>query len=80
MAIAPIQGMLKKHLFTHLSIGIGGGLVAASQPAGGGRQAEGLGFLTAFDSSGGDRHTFHVPKTTIRDQWYLDQQKAKESA
>ncbi|BGP24544.1 Cytochrome c oxidase subunit 7A [Rhodotorula toruloides] len=28
MAIAPIVGMLRKHLLTHLSIGIGGGVVA----------------------------------------------------
>ncbi|TNY22701.1 hypothetical protein DMC30DRAFT_391502 [Rhodotorula diobovata] len=28
MAIAPIQGALRKHLLTNLSIGIGGGLVA----------------------------------------------------
>ncbi|KPV75464.1 uncharacterized protein RHOBADRAFT_65017 [Rhodotorula graminis WP1] len=27
-AIAPIQGALRKHLLTNLSIGIGGGLVA----------------------------------------------------
>ncbi|ORY92474.1 hypothetical protein BCR35DRAFT_348864 [Leucosporidium creatinivorum] len=27
-AIAPIQGMLKRHLLTHLSIGIGGGLIS----------------------------------------------------
>ncbi|BGP55230.1 Cytochrome c oxidase subunit 7A [Rhodotorula sphaerocarpa] len=28
MAIAPITGMMKKHLLTNLSIGIGGGVVA----------------------------------------------------
>ncbi|BGP02660.1 Cytochrome c oxidase subunit 7A [Rhodotorula toruloides] len=28
MAIAPITGMLRKHLLTNLSIGIGGGVVA----------------------------------------------------
>ncbi|BGP48011.1 Cytochrome c oxidase subunit 7A [Rhodotorula kratochvilovae] len=28
MAIAPISGALRKHLLTHLSVGIGGGLVA----------------------------------------------------
>uniref|UniRef100_A0A0K3CPD4 FGENESH: predicted gene_18.1 protein n=1 Tax=Rhodotorula toruloides TaxID=5286 RepID=A0A0K3CPD4_RHOTO len=30
MAIAPITGMLRKHLLTNLSIGIGGGVVGTA--------------------------------------------------
>ncbi|GAA6027263.1 hypothetical protein JCM8097_002537 [Rhodosporidiobolus ruineniae] len=81
MAIAPIAGMLKKHLLTHLSIGIGGGAVAgyawwsvlaSSSPRPPPQN------LDPPPTTSEAPYTFHVPKVQNRDAWYLEYSKQKQ--